>query len=267
MMGISLSSVLAVDYYVFPITHHHILPLPFFGTHPFENMTEDFKVVRFVSLYDDQDTHPQVEVYSLASGSWKSVTNSSSRAIPNYFTDWDAHSSPAQIVIRGVIHWVVSQKSSNGETHKFILSFDLRKETFGELMLPKVVRELCRSEASILQGDCCNTRLNYKWEKHCFRFFRKFLKMKKKDGSFGDEDRWEKVFRFDSRCCYGCVKNIVGLKTNGEVFLELLSGRLLLVRKIATHMLSTTSCKDTSVGCFVESLFLLSKQNNAFSYT
>ncbi|PQM34583.1 F-box protein CPR30-like [Prunus yedoensis var. nudiflora] len=105
------------------IVHH------FFG---YDSHTNDYKVLRCVS---DNFTLVAVEIYSLARGSWKTLTTSA----PTYFgfdvaADW---LFSYWAVVNDALHWV--QLRERRGKNLVIVSFDISTELFGELMIPQDV--------------------------------------------------------------------------------------------------------------------------------
>ncbi|PQQ01010.1 F-box/kelch-repeat protein [Prunus yedoensis var. nudiflora] len=67
-------------------------------------MTNDYKVVRFVTSQHEDEGPTVAEVYSLAIGTWRSLVG-----------------------------------YTNGDSRYFILTFDLGKEVFGKIPMPKII--------------------------------------------------------------------------------------------------------------------------------
>ncbi|XVF68820.1 hypothetical protein PTKIN_Ptkin11bG0031600 [Pterospermum kingtungense] len=90
----------------------------------FDSKSQDYKVVRFLKNYfeDDFPVEHQVELYSLNSESWKPIS-------------YDHQSSPFYevfVYIDGVQYWVAYDCSQMG----FILSFDFADEKFSSFQMP-----------------------------------------------------------------------------------------------------------------------------------
>ncbi|XP_052876330.1 F-box/kelch-repeat protein At3g23880-like [Gossypium arboreum] len=103
----------------------------------FDSKTDDYKVIRFVSLtfVNSEEEHPhphsmyQVELYSLRSNSWKEIP--SPEYIPTYTT-------LGNIYVDGICYW----KTETGAYLDFrglILSFDMGNEKFSILPIPEFV--------------------------------------------------------------------------------------------------------------------------------
>ncbi|BBH02038.1 F-box and associated interaction domains-containing protein [Prunus dulcis] len=98
----------------------------------FDASTNDYKVVRVVTLMDDDDETPTLaEVYSLATGTWTSLGCVS----PACLIDKAASSA----FVNGVLHWpVVCQ--TDVDFYYIILTFDLGKEVFSQIPMPKIIQ-------------------------------------------------------------------------------------------------------------------------------
>ncbi|ONI13429.1 hypothetical protein PRUPE_4G221400 [Prunus persica] len=98
----------------------------------FDATTNDYKVVRVVTLLDDDDETPTLaEVYSLATGTWTSLGCVS----PACLIDKAASSA----FVNGVLHWpVVCQ--TDVDFYYIILTFDLGKEVFSQIPMPKIIQ-------------------------------------------------------------------------------------------------------------------------------
>lgn len=114
----------------------------------FDAMTNDYKVVRLVtleSLEDEDGESPTVaEIYSLATGSWRSL---GSVAPPCRIYGIRRHT-----FFNGAIHWAVEHWKNAGAYYYFILAFDLGSESFREILMPKGT-ELHRIPRVSVSGD------------------------------------------------------------------------------------------------------------------
>lgn len=114
----------------------------------FDAMTNDYKVVRLVTLetFEDEDEeNPTVaEVYSLATGSWRSL---GSVAPPCRIFGTIRHT-----FFNGAIHWAVEHWKNAGAYYYFILAFDLGSESFREILMPKGTELHFRPRVSV-SGD------------------------------------------------------------------------------------------------------------------
>ena len=93
-----------------------------FAFHPVIN---DYKVVRIV--YFMRNKTSEADVYSLRTGSWREVDAN----ICCYI-----HSNVSRTFINGALHWLAGKKNEMDNTDNLILSFDMAKDVFKEMMLP-----------------------------------------------------------------------------------------------------------------------------------
>ncbi|BFG22411.1 hypothetical protein CerSpe_086850 [Prunus speciosa] len=99
----------------------------------FDARTNDYKVVRVVSLLEQPGTPTLAEVYSLATGTWSSL----GRVSPTCLVTARATSN---VFLNGVLHWPVDCRTNSGDLCSFILAFDLGKEVFSKIFMPKVIQ-------------------------------------------------------------------------------------------------------------------------------
>ncbi|XP_050368901.1 F-box/kelch-repeat protein At3g06240-like [Argentina anserina] len=109
-----------------------MLPLPV--------MTNDYKVVRFVA---PQSTPAVAGVYSLATGSWRSLGS----VVPHC----QIHVAIPYAFIDGAIHCTVRKEAADDYCY-FILTFDLGRESFREIMMPKGTEQHYKPKVSV-SGD------------------------------------------------------------------------------------------------------------------
>ncbi|KAK9910779.1 hypothetical protein M0R45_034724 [Rubus argutus] len=115
-----------------------------YTTHGFgyDSYSNDYKVLRVVSLLGCHSNLSRlataVQVYSLARGSWKSLSVSD---VP---IDFEGGSSPS--FVNGILHTLEARLSVVEEHRKFggdrfIASFNLATEVFGEIMIPEPLQK------------------------------------------------------------------------------------------------------------------------------
>ncbi|KAI9077786.1 hypothetical protein K1719_040272 [Acacia pycnantha] len=224
----------------------------FFGF-GFDSKNKDYKVIRFVTLGDKENV-PQIEVFSLASRSWRSIPfRASPFLLPQYFRNIP------QVFLNGVLHWVVSRRCDD-HILNFILSFDVVEETFGELTLPQHLRE-STSRLSILQGgdSLCVLHKYYNEEDEFFSIW----VMKE----YGDVGSWNEVFRCDGDL-YGGISTVLALCADGKVVLRLCSGDVVLLDPVTELVkpLTDLKCWHAFAGSYVESLVFINREPDVASY-
>ncbi|PQQ18687.1 F-box protein CPR30-like [Prunus yedoensis var. nudiflora] len=97
----------------------------------YDSHTNDYKVLRCVINYSELVA---VEIYSLARGSWKTLTAS----VPTYFAS-DTWCFCYWVVVNDTLHWVRTPEKKGKDM--VIVSFDISTELFGEIMMPQGVRK------------------------------------------------------------------------------------------------------------------------------
>ncbi|KAB1200506.1 putative F-box only protein 9 [Morella rubra] len=124
---------------------YKFLPMPrLFPKYPFEPWLcqsfgfhlMDYKVVRIVSSckteIDGRPVPSKVEVYSATAGCWKTIN----ATLPYYYME-----QKCSVIVKGVPYWL-AQEPIYGLDHEahlndFVLSFDMGKEVFWQMDLPK----------------------------------------------------------------------------------------------------------------------------------
>lgn len=101
----------------------------------FDAMTNDYKVVRLVTLLDEHSRLAKcrtvVEVYSLATGSWSMLPDVARRF------QMDAHTP--QAFVNGALHWQAFRWKKDG-FYYFILLFDVGRNLFREIKMPDSIK-------------------------------------------------------------------------------------------------------------------------------
>ncbi|KAM0960275.1 hypothetical protein ACFX2J_025112 [Malus domestica] len=169
----------------------------------FDSKKNDYKVVRLVYLRQDDQGQacPEVSLYSLNSGSWKTI----SATAPNYVI---AQTFWSQVFIKGAVHWIASHRKENG-LRNVILSFDVSGETFKEIQLPE---DLPRQFYNISAAGKSIAVKHYEENTHSIWIMREY----------GVVDSWTKKFSIDRNVTPNfLVIQIMGCRKNGEFLLEM----------------------------------------------
>ncbi|QCE07810.1 F-box protein 22 [Vigna unguiculata] len=98
----------------------------------FDSSQCDYKVVRISCMVDDERfglSAPEVEVFSLATGSWRTLDHD---ITPVCYVAGDTPPGFHD----GLVHWVAKRYVAGG-WYNFVLSFHFEGEIFGEVMLPE----------------------------------------------------------------------------------------------------------------------------------
>ncbi|KAK4269948.1 hypothetical protein QN277_023040 [Acacia crassicarpa] len=223
----------------------------------FDSRNNDYKVIRFMNHRSTQDT-PHVEVYSLVSCSWRSITV----RVPHFHLG--KYNGLRASFVKGAVHWVVSRRRIDGLEDTFILSFDVTEETFQELTLP---RQLGESEwiHSILidvEGGHLLVIVNRRYRNQQLVYNVWVMK------EYGIAESWTELFEFD-HSHYGGISKILALTRSGKVVMELVGGAIVLVdpiKELLEPIEHPAACGTTSVRSYVESLFFINKEPGVFSF-
>ncbi|KAG5560587.1 hypothetical protein RHGRI_003793 [Rhododendron griersonianum] len=111
----------------------------------YDESIDDYKVVGFFSTAGPSDGDVEVKVYTSKTDSWRSIVDSSD------FMPWN----DSGIYVKGALHW-----APWGESHKVIVSLDLAKEKFGEVLQPDYGDGHSQSMLAVVSGCLCVVR-NY----------------------------------------------------------------------------------------------------------
>lgn len=170
---------------------------------------KDYKVVRIVYRRLGEFEYmvpPDVEVYTLSLGFWRSIGNVGLRCcIPDFV--W------SQAFLNGVVHWVAYQSRGQGNGTSFrslVVGFGLDNEKFNEIMLPGaladevtmnlVLKTYRNSLAVIFQGGIDN--------KYCDIWVMK---------EYGVVESWTRMYSID--LVHGMVK-VVGFRKHGDILVS-----------------------------------------------
>ncbi|XWS73865.1 hypothetical protein CRYUN_Cryun02cG0165900 [Craigia yunnanensis] len=203
----------------------------------FDSKTDDYKVVRFVTYYFDEneeegflaDWNHQVELYSLKSDSWKEIS------VP----EAQPYGSPLfNNYINGFYYW-----QATGDSDYLILSFDMANEKFSTLPLPKFGGSLAQYYLELLDFNGSLGAIVYPREGT-----EKSFDLWVMNGS------WTRQFSIEY---VSGVERPLGFWKNGELFLEGSNHELVLFDP-ATRELKTLGIhayqKTMQLIAYVESL-------------
>ncbi|XP_059442123.1 F-box/kelch-repeat protein At3g23880-like [Corylus avellana] len=207
----------------------------------FDSRTNDCRVVKIDS---------QVQVFSLATGSWKSSKVGAPPAC-------SLSNCGPQRFINGAIHWLASTRIVGNDDDKrhSILSFDISNETFREIMLPKGL--------SIL-NNCFRSPIFYSITEYgkslalCVgktRFISLWV-MKE----YGAAESWTQVL---AHTTLEDIPKPLGFSSSGELLWKTESGKLASYDPKSTKIETENAAKGDYcfAGSYVESLVLLNQPN------
>ncbi|XP_017983735.1 PREDICTED: F-box protein At3g07870 [Theobroma cacao] len=174
----------------------------------FDSITDDYKVVRFVTNYFDENEEEggladwihQVELYSLKSDSWKEIS------VP------EAHPYASPLFnnyVNGSYYW-----QATGNSDYLILSFDMANENFSTLPLPTFGGSLAQYYLQLLDFNGSLGAIVYPREGT-----EKSIDLWVMNGS------WTRQFSIES---VSGVERPLGFWKNGELFLESSNHELVL---------------------------------------
>jgi F-box interacting protein len=236
----------------------------------FDPKTNDYKVVRMVSLWDDPDCkdRPKVEVYTLSTGEWRTVT-------PVLSPLCILHDCPTPAFVNGALHWIGFRR--NGDQFRyFVLVFDLGDEVFREIPLTELqlgsgVRFRYNPEEDWIQLSAVygnSIALFHATYFHATYDFLDIWVMKE----YGVASSWTKVLTFTEHNPRVDLPFPLGFRRNSQLVLQLQNLKLISLDlgKQNGKDLEDQNVKDlgisaslyTFVGSYVESLVLLDKAAN-----
>ncbi|GMY19079.1 F-box/kelch-repeat protein At3g06240-like isoform X1 [Fagus crenata] len=220
----------------------------------FDSKTNDYKVVRVVTLVDNPDSRkdrPVVEVHSLSTGEWRMVT-----ALPPICTLLGC----TQVgFVDGALHWLAFRRNDDDHKfHHFVLVFDLVDEVFREILLPELpgYETTYKLEGSVsVYGNSLAL-----FQKEYNNGQQNIWVMKE----YGVASSWTKVLTIPNQDLGVDIPMPLGFRRNGEVILKMDDGQLVSVDlgNDKRNDLGISSYGYTFVDLYVESLVLLDKATN-----
>ncbi|KAI9109321.1 hypothetical protein K1719_019665 [Acacia pycnantha] len=220
----------------------------------FDSRNNDYKVIRLMDHWRTEDT-PHVEVYSLVSRSWRSITV----RVPQFrLRGYNWLRTP---FVNGAVHWIVSRRRSDGLDDTFILSFDVTEEKFRELTLPRQ-SEWIPSRLLVVEGGHLLAIVNQRYKNQ--QLVCNIWVMKE----YGIAESWTKLFEFD-QSHYGGITDILALTRSGKVVMaDLVDRAIFFVDPIKelVEPLAHPAYYTTYVGSYVESLFFINKEPGVLSF-
>ncbi|PRQ30756.1 putative F-box domain-containing protein [Rosa chinensis] len=223
----------------------------------FDATTNDYKVVRLVTLEDlvdeDVENRTVAEVYSLATGSWRSL---GSVGLPCQIFCIRPHA-----FFNGNIHWVVHAVAS----FYFILAFDLVSESFRKILIPIGTKLGFNSRVSVT-GDGKYLAL-FTWYNDNHISYLDIWVMKE----YCQQESWTKMITLAPQGPEGSVRpKPFCFRKSGEVFLELREPdfycryqTLVSLDPVSQQMnnVDILDCECYSLDSYEESLVLLDVEN------
>ncbi|KAI3915182.1 hypothetical protein MKX01_035441 [Papaver californicum] len=170
---------------------------------------EDYKVVSIAAL---EDSHCEVQVYTLKKNSWRWVQNL-------YCVDDLTHRGTpdmSRLPVDGAIYWIadIESRTLPSEDCEVIIYFDIERENFDEMQLPRLFNKSYDTNLCVFGGSLCllgfdtdvGAAVVWEWKLN------------------GVKKSWTKLFTIDLRKHFGGLlidlMPLLSLK-NGEILLGL----------------------------------------------
>ncbi|CAL2259621.1 unnamed protein product [Prunus armeniaca] len=179
----------------------------------FDANTNDYKVVRVVTLQHEGVGPTLAEVYSLATGSWTSVGS---------VTPSCQLSRASQAFVNGALHWPALRRTDYGSNY-FILTFEVGSKLFREIRVPKSLIEYNYHLGLWLSisGDGKSIAL-FSMDYRCEDSFLEIWVMKE----YGMEESWTKLITLGPQGPERLLPRASCFRKNGEVLLILSGARV-----------------------------------------
>jgi F-box interacting protein len=176
----------------------------------YDPTTDDYKFVRLVYLRDTEFSSfltvpPLVEIYTLRTGIWRSVT---APGPPYVIRDW----SPS-VFVNGAIHWIAHtphHPRKQGAYCNVVVSFNMKDETFGEVGMPKSLQGLHRLDVAVAQVDGLLALVPCDYYRSVA--YNSVWVMKE----YGVTESWTKLFDV----CFWPFSRVIGVTKTGEVLVH-----------------------------------------------
>ncbi|PSS05964.1 F-box protein [Actinidia chinensis var. chinensis] len=219
----------------------------------FDALSNDYKVVRIVYEHNVPDDSyyrlpPNVEIYALSTGNWRSISGAS----PNYVM---YRFFPLPALMNGAVHWVANGQGNSSSVHNLVAAFDMCDEVFREIMMPDdlVETEVLKLSISVLGTSLALIQYEKIWQsEYCWVWMMK---------EYGAAESWTRLFTIDMR--FG-IRKVVGFQNNQVLLSARIKGLILYdpksqqVEYLGIHGTNRSFYVDT----YVESLVLLKGENS-----
>ncbi|XP_065627073.1 putative F-box protein At2g02030 isoform X1 [Quercus suber] len=242
----------------------------------FDSKTNDYKVVRVVSVLDWRRnefgvTPPKVEVYSLATGEWSLVTTALPCAV---------HPGDPMPFVNGALHWVALRRTNYEKYPNFITVLNLGDMVFREIALPILSDDEDDGDESHIHPVISAYGNSLALFQEEFRTPCVNVWLMKR---YADASSWTKIVIFPHiglrdqdindiigvDLVEGFKHRAKGFRKSGEVVVQLDFEQRLVSQDLETQErkdLRISAYNYTFVGSYVKSLVLLDKPNRAATY-
>ncbi|PQP93578.1 F-box/kelch-repeat protein [Prunus yedoensis var. nudiflora] len=116
----------------------------------YDSCTDDYKVLRCVNHKYIRQSTCQVEIWSLARGSWKSLSSAADHVIlPANFHPGQLFNRSGVVFVNGALHWLQLARNMD----YLVASFDMASELFGETTVPEALRNKLHSKPGLEEQE------------------------------------------------------------------------------------------------------------------
>ncbi|KAI9075517.1 hypothetical protein K1719_042528 [Acacia pycnantha] len=231
----------------------------------FDCSSNNFKIVNIIScpsiynwteIYNWSEGFDSVWVFSYTTWSWKRLTYGSMLHSCSIY-----HSKP-NVYFNGIIHWIAHSNEINRDV---ILTFDLSREIFGQILLPKDA-----------QPDFC---LNFVATTGDLLLLTQFIPQEGLDDDsechfdtwtmkqYGNQESWTKSSSLGMKMKMG-PDHVLNARKNGDLILEMEEGQIYRYNPASATDVLLVGTMENSVffRYHTESLYLLEKDEEVNSY-
>ncbi|XP_054779513.1 F-box/kelch-repeat protein At3g23880-like [Prosopis cineraria] len=228
----------------------------------FDSTNNDFKVVSLI--HRNLKLHI-VCVFSYATWSWKFFTKRT-HPLPRC----RVFKVAAPVFMNGILHWIAWNIDVG---YQFILTFDLSHEVFGQIFLPERIAEFDGFVSIFTTGERLAVSKLVRGERQIYRKWYVWI-MKQ----YRVYESWTNIVRSEERPYDRpnhklIPKNVLGMRVNEDIIVEMGDGRILSYNPIARRTKSLQGVDALGVikdRIFIryhtESLYLLEKKDEVISY-
>ncbi|KAI9120038.1 hypothetical protein K1719_009007 [Acacia pycnantha] len=227
----------------------------------FDCSSNNFKIINIISclsIYNWTEEIDSVWVFSYTTWSWKCLTDVS------ILHSCSIYRGKPNVYFNGIIHWIAHNREINCGV---ILTFDLSREIFGQILLPEDARRHCRLNSVATTGDLLLfTQLSllqneYDNEFSDCRFDTWTMKQ------YGNHESWTKTSSLMMKIEMG-PEHVLGARKNGDLILEMEEGQIYRYNPASPTdvLLVGTIENNVFFRHHTESLYLFEKHEEVNSY-
>nr|DAD20306.1 TPA_asm: hypothetical protein HUJ06_021769 [Nelumbo nucifera] len=177
----------------------------------YDPIADDYKVVRIVEFYGDDDDSfdSEVKVYTQSSNSWRRVGD-----VP-----FSLRYKISGMLANSALHWIWTVLDSDSKASNLVFSFDLRDEEYRVVPLPSFPDDSFRMNVRVLRGRLCILCNYYKFRVDIWVM-----------NEYGVKESWSRQFSIAQPSVIRSFEYLRPLcfSKNGELLLEQDNNRLVL---------------------------------------